>query len=137
MKTDWIKNLIQKLISISKAVENYFTSGSFGVKFYPFLMHPWVRKSCAFLIFIIAIISSFSGLFYLIAEHFTILFSERSLTTYFHHSTLELLIPVGTLIDEKATQLSPLSIVMRSMFMLQAVVFFFIYAPDHTKIYSN
>lgn len=137
MKTDWIKNLIQKLISISKAVENYFTSGSFGVKFYPFLMHPWVRKSCAFLIFIIAIISSFSRLFYLIAEHFTILFSERSLTTYFHHSTLELLIPVGTLIDEKATQLSPLSIVMRSMFMLQAVVFFFIYAIGITHITHN
>ncbi|QIM67137.1 hypothetical protein A4G16_07000 [Mannheimia granulomatis] len=137
MKTEWIKQLVQKLIQISKTVENYFTSGSFGVKFYPFLMHPCVRKSCAFLIFIIAIISSFSGLFYLVAEHFTILFSERSLTTYFHHSTLELLIPVGTIIDGKASQLSPLSIVMSSMFIIQAVVFFFIYAIGITHITHN
>lgn len=128
MKTEWIKHLIQQLTTLSKAIENYFTSGSFGVKFYPFLMHPCFRKSCAFLIFIIAMVSSFSGLFYLVAEHITILFSERSLTTYFHHSTLELMIPVGTMIDEKISELSPLSVVMRSMFVLQAVVFFFIYA---------
>lgn len=82
MKTEWIKHLIQQLTTLSKAIENYFTSGSFGVKFYPFLMHPCFRKSCAFLIFIIAMVSSFSGLFYLVAEHITILFSERSLTTF-------------------------------------------------------
>ncbi|QLB19482.1 DUF998 domain-containing protein [Mannheimia granulomatis] len=137
MKTEWIKHLVQKLIQISKTVENYFTSGSFGVKFYPILMHPCVRKSCAFFIFIIAIISSFSGLFYLVAEHFTILFSERSLTSYFHHSTLELMVPVGTIIDGKASQLSPLSIVMSSMFIIQAVVFFFIYAIGITHITHN
>ncbi|MEG9529979.1 DUF998 domain-containing protein [Mannheimia indoligenes] len=137
MKTEWIKNLVQKLIAISKAVENYFTSGSFGVKFYPFLMHPCFRKSCAFLVSIIAIVSSFSGVFYLLAEHFTILFSERSLTTYFHHSTLELLVPVGTMLDGKITELSPLSIVMRTMFVIQAVVFFFIYAIGITHITHN
>ncbi len=137
MKTEWIKHLIQQLTTLSKAIENYFTSGSFGVKFYPFLMHPCFRKSCAFLIFIIAMVSSFSGLFYLVAEHITILFSERSLTTYFHHSTLELMIPVGTMIDEKISELSPLSVVMRSMFVLQAVVFFFIYAIGITHIAHN
>ncbi|MDD0823217.1 DUF998 domain-containing protein [Mannheimia sp. AT1] len=137
MKVDWFKTLIQQLAHISKTIENYFTSGSFGVKFYPFLMHPCVRKSCAFLIFIVAIISSFSGLFYLVAEHFTILFSERSLTTYFHHSTLELLIPVGTLIGEKTSQLSPLSNVMSIMFKLQAGIFFFIYAIGITHITHN
>lgn len=137
MKTEWIKQIVQKLIQISKAVENYFTSGSFGVKFYPFLMHPCVRKSCAFLIFLTAIMSSFSGLFYLVAEHFTILFSERSLTTYFHHSTLELTIPVGTMIDNKISELSPLSMVFNSMFVLQAVVFFFIYAIGITHITHN
>ncbi|VEI74132.1 Uncharacterised protein [Mannheimia haemolytica] len=137
MKTEWIKHLIQQLTTLSKAIENYFTSGSFGVKFYPFLMHPCFRKSCAFLIFIIAMVSSFSGLFYLVAEHITILFSERSLTTYFHHSTLELMIPVGTMIDDKISQLSPLSVVMRSMFVLQAVVFFFIYAIGITHVTQN
>lgn len=137
MNKEWIKSLTHKLIHISKTIENYFTNGSFGVKFYPFLMHPCVRKSCALLIFIIATISSFSGLLYLIAENFTILFSERSLTTYFHHSTLELLIPVGTLINEQVSQLSPLSTVMRTIFMLQAFVFFFIYAIGITHITHN
>lgn len=134
---NWIKRLIQSLTAISKIIESYFTDGSFGVKFYPLLMHPCIRKSCTFLIFIIAIISSFSGLFYLIAEHFTILFSERSLTTYFHHSTLELFISDGTSIDEKTNQLSPLSGVMSTMFTLQAGVFFFIYAIGITHITHN
>ncbi|MEN2938551.1 hypothetical protein OF381_03115 [Mannheimia haemolytica] len=138
MKTEWIKHLIQQLTTLSKAIENYFTSGSFGVKFYPFLMHPCFRKSCAFLIFIIAMVSSFSGLFYLVAEHITILFSERSLTTYFHHSTLELMIPVGTMIDEKISELSPLSVVMRSMFVLQAVVFsLFMQSASPTLLTTN
>lgn len=137
INTNRLKPFIQRLMAISKSVENYFTSGSFGVKFYPFLMHPCVRKSCAALIFLTAIISSFSGVFYLLAEHITILFSERSLTTYFHHSTLELMVPVGAMLDGKISELSPLSIVMSSMFVLQAVVFFFIYAIGITHITHN
>lgn len=137
MTIKWIKNIVQKLLFALDTVENYFTSGSFGVKFYPLLMHPCFRKSYECLIFITAIVSSFSGLFYLIAEHFTLLFSERSLTAYFHHSTLELLVPVSTMIDDKLSELSPLSLVMRIIFMVQAVVFFFIYAIGITHIADN
>lgn len=48
MKTEWIKHLIQQLTTLSKAIENYFTSGSFGVKFYPFLMHLVFVKAVPF-----------------------------------------------------------------------------------------
>lgn len=137
MEMKWIKNLIHKLTAISQTVENYFKSGSFGVKFYPFLMHPCLRESCSALVFIIAVISSFSGLFYLLAEQITIFLSERSVTTYFHHSTLELMIPVGTIIGEKESQLSPLSTIMNATFKVQAAVFFFIYAIGITHIAHN
>ena len=56
---------------------------------------------------------AYAGVFYLFGEHVAILFSGRSITAYFHHSTLELFFPIGSVIDGKESTLSNLPHIMR------------------------
>lgn len=125
--------VLQRLAQAYHAVEQYFTSGSFGVKFYPFLMHPCVRRSHALLIRLIAVISAFIGLYYFFAELVAVLFSQGT-KVYLNHSTLELLLPIGTLVDTQTSQLSPLSYMMRVAFMLQGIFFVWIYLLGISQI---
>lgn len=128
-----IRTLFQRIAKHYQTLENYFTSGSFGVKFYPFLMHPCIRRSHAFIIRLIAAISAFIGLYYFFAEGVAILFSHGS-KVYINHSTLELLLPIGALVDTQTSQLSPLSYMMRTAFMLQGFFFVWIYLLGITQI---
>ncbi|OOS00280.1 hypothetical protein B0187_01985 [Haemophilus paracuniculus] len=123
-----ITRLLNKAAEISHKVHTYFKDGSFGVAVYPFLMHPCFRKSCALFLKCLAVLASFLGVYYLFGELITASFSEAGLTAYFRHSTLELLTPVGTVIEEKEITLSPLWLVMNSQFVFQSLLFFFLYA---------
>ena len=75
------------LVSISQNTRHYFKSGSFAIAVYPYLMHPCFKKMAMILTVIFGGLMAYAGVFYLFGEHVAILFSERSITTYFHHST--------------------------------------------------
>lgn len=101
------------------AVEHYFTQGSFGIKFYPFLMHPCVRKTHSSLIKIFAVLIVFSGLYYIFGELMVVLFSDKLFTAYINHSPLELLLSPEQLIQDQNGSITPLSYTMRSAYLLQ------------------
>lgn len=107
--------------------EDYFSKGAFGVKFYPFLMHPCVRHSHAFFVRMFAVLSVFIGLYFLFAELIAILFSSASLSAYLHHTIFELSVPMGAIIDDHTVQISPLSFSVRASFLLQGYLFALIY----------
>lgn len=115
-------------------IEDYFTSGSFGVRFYPFLMYPCVRHSVSGIIKLTAVLSVFIALYYFFAEFITILFSDVSLPAYIRHTPLELLQPAGTIIDGKEVHLSPLYFSMKMAFLVQGCLFIFIYLIGVTQI---
>ncbi|QLB21317.1 hypothetical protein A6B43_07190 [Vespertiliibacter pulmonis] len=120
------QKLLQHLNYHYQQFENYFTSGSFGVKFYPFLMYPCIRHSQLLVIRLFAILSVFIGIYFFFAEFITILFSP-SLLTYTQHTLFELAQPIGTIIDDRVLQLSPLSFAVRASFLLQGYLFALIY----------
>lgn len=121
--TQFLDKNLSKVAEFSQFTREYFKNGSFGIAIYPYLMHPCFRKSITLLTFIVAILSAYAGVFYLFGEQMTILFSERSITAYVHHSTLELFFPIGTIIEEKESTLSNLPQVMRAIFTYQAYIF--------------
>ncbi|AUI65439.1 MULTISPECIES: hypothetical protein [Glaesserella] len=125
------------LLSQYQRIEDYFTSGSFGVRFYPFLMYPCVRHSVNGIVRLISILSVFIALYYFFAEFITILFSDISLSAYTRHTVLELLQPAGTIIDGKEIHLSPLYFSMKVAFLLQGCLLFFIYCIGVTQITSR
>mgnify|MGYP003587842189 FL=1 len=127
MNLNKLKNWVTKTETAYQQIENYFKNGSFGVKFYPFLMSPCVRLSHQLVVKFIAILSIFVGIYYLFGEFITILFSQSSLSSYVTHSTLELLQPAGTIIEEKSIHISPLAFTMQASFLLQGGVFAVIY----------
>lgn len=128
------KSLIQQIATGYHALEHYFTSGSFGVKFYPLLMHPCVRHSRSTIIQLMSVLAVFAGLYYFFAELIVSLFSEASLAAYFRHTTLELLLPLDTVIDDKKSTLSPLSFSLRVAYLMQAWLFLLFYFICVTQI---
>lgn len=118
-------------------VEHYFTQGSFGIKFYPFLMHPCVRKSQSTVIKLFSVFIIFSALYYLFGEFITILFSEPLFLSYTNHTSLELLLSSNTLVDEKNGNLSPLFYTMQSAYKLQLWVALLGYFICVTQITSH
>lgn len=127
MKQASLNSLIHTIKNQYQKLEDFFTKGSFGVIFYPILMHPCVRHSHSFVVKIFAVLSVFIGLYFLFAELITILFSDASLSAYLHHTIFELAQPQGTLIDEKVVFNSPLSFVIRASFLTQGYLFAVIY----------
>ena len=123
MKVKFLENLLSQVASVSHKVRDYFNNGSFGIAIYPYLMHPCVRKSLTGLMLLVAVLSAFGGVFYLFGEHVAILFSERSITAYVHHSTLELFFPIGAMVDGKESVLATMPQVMRAVFEYQAYMF--------------
>lgn len=123
MKRNILLVPLKQLAHLSHYVRNYFKNGSFAIAVYPYLMHPCVTRIFLFLTKVLAILAAFGGVFYLFAEHVTILFSERSITAYVHHSVLELFFPIGTVIDGKESTLSTMPQVMRAVFSYQAYLF--------------
>lgn len=137
MKTEKCKSLLQFLVQQYQKVEDYFTSGSFGVKFYPFLMYPCVRHSQSMIVRLLAVLSIFIGTYFFFAELIAILFSPISLPAYIQHTLFELLLPAGTIIDDRVVQLSPLSFVVRASFLLQGYFFAIIYLFAVMRITQN
>lgn len=127
INSEFFRNVLNSVAALSKQTRDYFKNGSFGMAVYPYLMHPCFRKLSSVLMMIIAIVSAFGGVFYLFGEHVTILFSERSLTTYVHHTTLELFFPIGTIIEDKESTLSTLPQVIRALFDYQSYMFILLY----------
>lgn len=125
---DFLKFLANQVVDVSHRLQNYFKNGSFGVAVYPFLLHPCVRKTGRFLLLIIAVLASFMGVFYIFGEFVSAVFSEAFLGAYFKHTTLELLVPIGTSFGEKESDFSPLYTVMSAVFSLQGMCFWLIYA---------
>lgn len=134
MKLNHLKKASEWLLYQYQKIEDYFTSGSFGVRFYPFLMYPCVRYSVSGTIKFTAVLSVFAALYYFFAEFITILFSDISLPAYVRHTTLELLQPAGTIIDGKEVHLSPLYFSMKMAFLVQGFLFIFIYLIGVTQI---
>ncbi|KAE9539273.1 DUF998 domain-containing protein [Ursidibacter maritimus] len=134
MKSEKIKQLAHQLGEQYQKIEDYFTNGSFVIKFYPFLMYPCVRQAQSLSIKFVAILSIFIGIYYLFTELIAILFSEVSLAAYLHHTSFELSLPNGTIIDNNVTVNSPLSFAMRASFLVQGYLFFFIYLLGVTRI---
>ncbi|OOH92074.1 hypothetical protein BMT54_00695 [Pasteurellaceae bacterium 15-036681] len=138
MKIELLKKWANEISQKYQIIENYFTKGSFGVKFYPLLMYPCVRISHILSIKLIATLSIFLGLYYIFAELITILFSNTSLIkAYLGHSTLELLMPLGTIIDNQTINMSPLSFTMRAIFFIQGCTFVIIYLLGATQLSSR
>lgn len=127
MKREKLTQFIQFATQQYQKIENYFTSGSFGVKFYPILMYPCVRNSQSFVVKSLAVLSVFLGLYFLFGELVTILFTDEGLAAYANHTLFELSLPIGTIIDERAVMNSPLSFVMQASFLLQGYLFAVIY----------
>lgn len=111
------------LVKFSQSLRQYFKNGSFAIAIYPYLMHPCVRHSITFFTRIVAILSAYAGVFYLFGEQVTILFSDTAIAAYIHHSTLELLFPIGTIIDDREMTLSHLPEIMRAVLSYQAAIF--------------
>lgn len=127
MKIEMLKNILNQIAEISHQTRNYIKSGSLHIAIAPYLMHPCVTKTSQFFVKFIAILTAFTGVFYLFGEHISILFSERSITAYFHHSTLELMQPIGTMIDGKESKLSTMPQVLSAVFVLQSYIFLLVY----------
>lgn len=134
MKFEKLKPVGQFISKYYQIIEDYFTQGSFGVRFYPFLMYPCVRHSISGIIKLTAVLSVFVALYYFFAEFITILFSDVSLPAYVRHTPLELLQSAGTIIDEKEVHLSRLYFSMKMAFLVQGCLFIFIYLIGVTQI---
>lgn len=134
MLLDKFKAFAAQIAEGYKSLEHYFTGGSFGVKFYPFLMHPCVRNTRSATIRLFSVLSIFCGLYYFFAELVVVLFSEASLSAYIKHTTLELLLPLNSVVDDKKSTLSPLYHSMQTAYLLQSWLFIFIYFICVTQI---
>lgn len=134
MIKSFIRQILESALNLNKKITHFFTSGSFAIAVYPFLMHPCVQTSYKLFIRLAAVVLAFSGVFYLLAELVTSLFSSASLASYFRHTTLELLIPFGSEIDGRKSELSPLYYVMTSVFASQSYLFIFAYCFGITYI---
>ena len=95
-----LKRMLNAIAYASQQTSDYFRSGSFGMAVYPYLMHPCFDKMLNGITALVAVLTAFGGVFYLFGEHVVILFSERGITTYFHHSVLELFFPIGTMLGD-------------------------------------
>lgn len=127
MFRQFIKKCLIGLNSQLDRIHRYFTDGSFVIAFYPFLMHPCVKKGYHSLIKMLAFLSVFLGVFYIFGELVTSLFSQASLASYFSYRTLELLQPIGRIIDGRESNLSPLAFVMMQIFIVQSYFFLLFY----------
>lgn len=123
----YFKRLLNAVAHASQKTSDYFRSGAFGVAVYPYLMHPCFRKTMALITGLVAILGAFGGVFYLFGEHVSILFSERGITSYFHHATLELIFPMGTVIGNYENKITNLPQVMRAAFSYQGYLFIWLY----------
>lgn len=123
----YFKSLLNAIARASQQTSDYFRSGSFGMAVYPYLMHPCFSRTMNLIAAVVAILGAFGGVFYLFGEHVSILFSERGITSYFHHATLELLFPMGTVLGEYENKISNLPQVMRAAFSYQGYLFIWLY----------
>lgn len=134
MKLDKLKQLWHSISNQYHAIEHYFTSGSFALKFYPFLMHPCVQRAKANVIRLFAVAMIFAALYYFFAELITILFSKETIVNgYRHHSTMELLIPVAEIHNERNI-ITPLTYSMRTAYAMQSWLFIPFYFICVTQI---
>lgn len=120
MLLEQLRLLIRKIAECYQRLEHYFTSGSFAIKFYPFLMHPCVRNTRSFTIKVFSVVLIFTGLYYFFGELISILFSDVGLSSYTKHTTIELLLPKDFVVNEKSGSLTPLFYTMQLAFQLQA-----------------
>lgn len=139
MRIETIKNAAQTvwkfLCKHYIAIRTYFNDGSFVVQFFPFLMHPIIRNSYFYFIRFFGILASFCGVYYFLTEIISILFTNVTLSAFTEYTTLELLLPNGTKIDEQPNRIiSPLADVMNGMFAVQGVCFILIYLFAITAI---
>ena len=122
-----LKRMLNAIAYASQQTSDYFRSGSFGMAVYPYLMHPCFDKMLNGITALVAVLTAFGGVFYLFGEHVAILFSERGITTYFHHSVLELFFPIGTMLGDYENKISNLPQVMRAAFSYQGYLFIWLY----------
>lgn len=123
MKFDKLKTLWHKITEIYHIAEHYFTSGSFALKFYPFLMHPCVQRTRSSIIRLFAVSIIFIALYYFFAELITILFSNESIANgYAKHSSMELLLPHNEIKDSRNIN-TPLFYSMRVAYLMQSWLF--------------
>ena len=120
-----------------QTVENYFTTGSFGVKFYPLLMYPCVRHTQSTVIKLLAVLSVFIGLYFFFAELIAILFTTEGLKLYAEHTLFELAQPIGSVFDDYTVISSPLSFAVRASFLVQGYCFAIIYFIAVMRITHN
>lgn len=137
MKLDTLRAVGGYIAHRYRQIEDYFTDGSFVIKFYPFLMHPCVRHSYRNSVRLFAILSIFCGLYAFFAELISILFSEASLSAYTKHTTIELLLAPNSVVDDQKSMLSPLSYTMQVVYLLQGTLFLLIYLIAVTAITSR
>ena len=121
------KALANQISQKYQVIENYFTNGSFGVKFYPLLMYPCVRYTQTTIVKLLAVLSVFIGLYFFFSEFIAILFTNEGLSVYLTHSLFELAQPIGTVFDNYTVISSPLSFAVRASFLVQGYCFAFIY----------
>ena len=129
-----LSHIINAISQWYQRFESYFTNGSFGVKFYPFLMYPCVRYSHLVIVSFLAKLSIFLGLYFFFAEFVAILFTKEGLSVYVKHSLFELAQPIGSIFDNYTVIESPLSFAIRASFLLQGYCFAFIYFLAVMKI---
>lgn len=134
-------NIIQRIGSYMaqqyQRIENDLTTGSFIIKFYPFLMHPCVRNSYKNSVRFVALLSIFCGLYAFFAEFIVVLFSEAGGEAYISHTMIELLLPQPTFINERAAIHSPLAYTMQTIYFLHALLFILIYVIAVTAVTSH
>ena len=121
------KTLANQISQKYQVIENYFTNGSFGVKFYPLLMYPCVRHTQATIVKLLAVLSVFIGLYFFFSEFIAILFTDEGIPIYIKHTLFELAQPIGTVFDNYTVISSPLSFAIRASFLVQGYCFAFIY----------
>lgn len=134
MKFDKFKAFANQIAQGYHAIEHYFTQGKFGIKFYPLLMHPCVRRTRTFSIQLFSVFIIFAGLYYIFGELVTILFSNPHFSAYTNHSSLELLIAKDMVIAEKSGSITPLFYTMQSVFVMQSWLFILSYIICATYI---
>ncbi|WP_147404737.1 permease [Otariodibacter oris] len=88
---------------------------------------PWVKLTQYWLVKLLAVLAVFIGIDYFATELVTIAFSNEGFSAYYEHTILELLLPIGSIVDAQTSHLSPLSFVMRSTFITHGYLFLFIY----------
>lgn len=133
-----LKSLYHVFKTNYQRLNHYFTSGAFGVAFYPFLLHPCVRHSYHWIVRAFAVLSVFCALYAFFAEFIAVLFSENSFASaYTQHTPIELLIKPNTIVELPQLSTSPLFYSVQVIYLLQGGLFFGIFLFCITRLSQN